>query len=176
MARTGAAIDRYLTAFENGTLDPEDLAGRLAQLKTRSQQLRARRDELAGHVAAIPTTPPATALRRVADHVADIVAPGSHTQRKALIEALIAQVKITGPGRVVPVFRIPSRQQRIMHRFQGAWQPRGARPPKIRFAQWPIWWGRWDSNPHWQEPKSCASAVGLRPQRQTPSSLRSLAT
>jgi hypothetical protein len=26
------------------------------------------------------------------------------------------------------------------------------------------WWGRWDSNPHWQEPKSCASAVGLRPQ------------
>jgi hypothetical protein len=49
-------------------------------------------------------------------------------------------------------------------------------------------WGRWDSNPHWQEPKSCASAVGLRPpvlpyrvlldrqNRQTPSSLRSRAT
>jgi len=30
LARTGAAIDRYLAAFENGTLDPEDLAGRLA--------------------------------------------------------------------------------------------------------------------------------------------------
>jgi len=30
-----------------------------------------------------------------------------NTQRKALIEALIAQVKITGPGRIVPVFRIP---------------------------------------------------------------------
>src|SRR5215472_9711317 len=26
------------------------------------------------------------------------------------------------------------------------------------------WWGRWDSNPHWQDPKSCASAVGLRPR------------
>src|SRR5215469_1549304 len=47
------------------------------------------------------------------------------------------------------------------------------------------WWGRWDSNPHWQDPKSCASAIGLRPQppggaggggAQTPSSLRSLAT
>ena len=24
-------------------------------------------------------------------------------------------------------------------------------------------WGRWDSNPHWQDPKSCASAIGLRP-------------
>ncbi len=52
LARTSAAIDRYLTAFENGTLDPEDLAPRLAQLKTRSAQLRARRDELAGQVAA----------------------------------------------------------------------------------------------------------------------------
>jgi hypothetical protein len=31
-------------------------------------------------------------------------------QRKALIEALVAQVKITGPGRVVPTFRIPQPQ------------------------------------------------------------------
>jgi site-specific DNA recombinase len=107
MARTGAAIDRYLTAFENGTLDPEDLAGRLAQLKARSQQLRARRDELAGQVAAVPAAPPPATLRQVADHIADIIASGSHTQRKALIEALIARIKITGPGRIVPVFRIP---------------------------------------------------------------------
>ncbi len=41
LARTGAAIDRYLTAFENGTLEPEDLAERLAERKARSQQLRA---------------------------------------------------------------------------------------------------------------------------------------
>ncbi|HUK69605.1 MAG TPA: zinc ribbon domain-containing protein [Streptosporangiaceae bacterium] len=33
LARTAAAIDRYLDAFEQGTLDPEDLDGRLAQLK-----------------------------------------------------------------------------------------------------------------------------------------------
>ena len=107
LARTGGAIDRYLAAFENGTLDPEDLAERLAQLKARSAQLRARRDELASQVAAVPAAPPAAALRQVADHIADIIASGSHTQRKALIEALVAQVKITGPGRFVPVFRIP---------------------------------------------------------------------
>jgi site-specific DNA recombinase len=107
LARTSAAIDRYLTAFENGTLDPEDLAGRLAQLKARSAQLRARRDDLAEQVAAVPGTPPAATLRQVADRIADIVASGSHSQRKALIEVLIAQIKITGPGRIVPVFRIP---------------------------------------------------------------------
>jgi hypothetical protein len=30
----------------------------------------------------------------------------------AIIEALAAQVKITGPGRIVPVFRIPQVQDR----------------------------------------------------------------
>jgi site-specific DNA recombinase len=107
LAKTGAAIDRYLTAFENGALDPEDLAVRLAQLKARSAQLRARRDELAEQVAAVPTAPPAAILWQVADHIGDIVASGSHSQRKALIEVLIAQIKITGPGRIVAVFRIP---------------------------------------------------------------------
>jgi site-specific DNA recombinase len=107
MPKTGAAMDRYLTAFENGTLDPEHLAGRLAQLKARATELRCRRDELAGQVAAVPSAPPTATLRQVADHVADIVASGSHSQRKALIEVLIARIKITGPGRIVPVFRIP---------------------------------------------------------------------
>jgi site-specific DNA recombinase len=51
--------------------------------------------------------PPAATLLQVAEHIADVIASGSHSQRKALIEALVAQVKITGPGRIVPVFRIP---------------------------------------------------------------------
>jgi site-specific DNA recombinase len=107
LARTGAALDRYLAAFENGTLDPEDLAGRLDQLKTRSRQLRTRRDELASQLTDLPTPPPAATLRQVADHIDEIIGAGTCTQLKALIEALVADVKITGPGRVVPVFRIP---------------------------------------------------------------------
>jgi site-specific DNA recombinase len=51
--------------------------------------------------------PPPAALRQVADHVSEVILAGNHNQRKALIEALVAQVKITGPGRIVPVFRIP---------------------------------------------------------------------
>ena len=35
-------------------------------------------------------------------------------QRKALIEALIAHVKITGPGQVIPVFRIPQTADQSM--------------------------------------------------------------
>lgn len=107
LARTGAALDRYLAAFESGALDPEDLAGRLAQLKARSHQLRARRDELARELTDVPAPPPPGTLRQVADHIDEIVGAGTYTQRKALIKALVANVKITGPGRVVPVFRIP---------------------------------------------------------------------
>ena len=54
LARTGAALDRYLAAFENGALDPEDLAAQLAQLKARSHQLRARRDELTIELTDVP--------------------------------------------------------------------------------------------------------------------------
>jgi site-specific DNA recombinase len=54
----------------------------------------------------MPTAPPAATLQQVADHIADIVRAGSDSQRKALIEVL-AQIKITGRGRLVPVFRIP---------------------------------------------------------------------
>jgi site-specific DNA recombinase len=55
----------------------------------------------------VPTIPPSATLREVADHIDEIIGSGSHAQRKALIEALVAQVKITGLGRIVPVFRIP---------------------------------------------------------------------
>ena len=106
LARTGAAIGRYLTAFENGTLDPEDLASRLTALKARSRQLSIRRDELTAQLAEPPTVPPTAILQEVADHIGQVINSGSHNQRKALIEALVAQVKITGPGRIVPVVRI----------------------------------------------------------------------
>jgi site-specific DNA recombinase len=103
LAKTSAAIDRYLAAFENGTLDPEDLADRLARLKGTSRQLAARRDELGSELDAEPAIPPSATLREVADHIDQIIAAGSDSQRKTLIEALVAQVKITGPGRIVPV-------------------------------------------------------------------------
>ena len=73
-----APIDRYLTAFENGTLDPEDLAGRLVVLKA-----------------------------RIADRITGVIKSGTNSQCQALIEALTATIKITGPGTIIPVFRVP---------------------------------------------------------------------
>jgi site-specific DNA recombinase len=107
LARTSAAADRYLAAFENGSLDPEDLAPRLAHLKARTAQLHARHDELAAQIAAALTAPPAATLLKIAEHIDDIIRSGTANQRKALIETLVARIKITGPDRIVLVFRIP---------------------------------------------------------------------
>ncbi len=105
--KVNAAIDRYLSAFERGTLDEEMVADRLPALREQTKQLRARRTELAAAIDEQPTAPDITTLTEVADHINEIITDGTANQRKALIEALVPQVKITGPDRLVPVFRIP---------------------------------------------------------------------
>ncbi|MFE3254590.1 recombinase zinc beta ribbon domain-containing protein [Nocardia sp. NPDC059091] len=107
LAKAQQAIDRYLNAFENGTLDPELLAGRLGELRTKTTQLATRRDQLTAALASEPTAPGPATLDVIADHIANIITTGTCTQAKALIEALVAQVAITGPDRLVPTFRIP---------------------------------------------------------------------
>ncbi|SFR27879.1 Recombinase [Lentzea waywayandensis] len=107
ITKTGQAIDRYLTAFERGTMDEELVADRLTELRAKTKQLRTRRDQLTLALDDEPTTPEPATLVAVADHVAEITTSGMHNQAKALVEALVASVTITGPDRLAPVFRIP---------------------------------------------------------------------
>jgi site-specific DNA recombinase len=107
IAETNGKIDRYLTAFENGKLDDELVGQRLGELRATSKQLAARREELAAALDAEPTMPDTATLAQVADQVTQVIDAGSDKIRKALIETLIARVIITGPDRVVPVYRIP---------------------------------------------------------------------
>src|SRR5207248_480078 len=101
------AIDRYLDAFENRTLDADQLAERVGKLNDRHKQLRQRRDELRIQLDSQPVMPDQATLAEVSHHISEIITSGTNNQRKALIEALVAHIKITGPDRIVPVFRIP---------------------------------------------------------------------
>ncbi|WP_245959610.1 recombinase family protein [Prauserella flavalba] len=107
ITKTGQAIDRYLSAFERGTMDEELVADRLTELRAKTKQLRIRRDELTLALDDEPTTPEPATLAAVADHITEIITNGTHNQTKALVEALVAKVTITGPDRLIPVFRIP---------------------------------------------------------------------
>ncbi|MFD6161652.1 recombinase family protein [Nocardia sp. NPDC060256] len=83
LAKAQQTIDRYLNAFENGTLDPELLAARLNELRTKTQQLTTRHDQLTATLTSEPTTPEPATLHSIADHITGIITP---TQTKALIE------------------------------------------------------------------------------------------
>lgn len=107
ITKTGQAIDRYLTAFERGTMDEELVADRLTELRAKTKQLRVRQDELTLALDDEPTALEPATLVAVADHIAEIITSGTHNQIKALVEALVAKVTITGPDRLIPVFRIP---------------------------------------------------------------------
>jgi site-specific DNA recombinase len=76
LATTNAAMDRYLTAFENGTLDDALLAERLAGLRVKAKQLVRRRDELTEALAAAPVQPTPADLNEVADYITEIIATG----------------------------------------------------------------------------------------------------
>ncbi|QIS22768.1 hypothetical protein [Nocardia terpenica] len=54
---TNSKIDRYLTPFETGSLDPEPVSLRLTGLRDTSRQLTARRDELIATIDNAPILP-----------------------------------------------------------------------------------------------------------------------
>ncbi|WP_209634722.1 recombinase family protein [Kibdelosporangium banguiense] len=105
--KTQAAIDRYLDAFENGKLDEDQLAGRVNKLNERHKQLRWRRDHLRDELDNQPVMPDRSTLDEVHSHINSIFRAGNNNQRKAVIETLVAGIKILAPDRIVPVFRIP---------------------------------------------------------------------
>lgn len=107
LTKTNQAIDRYFTAFEHGTITEDLVAERLIKLRGKIRQLRNRHDELTLAIHDQPAAPSPTTLTDITNHITTIINTGAANQRKALIEALIAHVTITGPDRLTPVFRIP---------------------------------------------------------------------
>jgi site-specific DNA recombinase len=102
-----AAIDRYHTAFENGTMDDTTAGPRITELRHKITQLQARRDDLAANLAHEPALPPAGTLERLRAYLEHTIARGTDAQRKRAIAALVAEVRINQKGQVIPVFRIP---------------------------------------------------------------------
>jgi site-specific DNA recombinase len=107
LAKTQAAIDRYLTAFEAGTMDPDICQPRLAELAERAKQLRTRAAELAADLDHPPAAPSPVELRQVREYIRDILAHGTAQERKSLYEALIDHIEITSDDTIVPVYRVP---------------------------------------------------------------------
>jgi site-specific DNA recombinase len=101
-----AAIDRYHAAFEAGTMDDDTCGPRLKALRHEIEQLKGRRDEITDTIDAEPAAPPAATIDAIRTYLGHVIADGTSAERKAAIEALIAEVRITDE-RIIPVFKIP---------------------------------------------------------------------
>ncbi|GIF98333.1 recombinase family protein [Catellatospora citrea] len=104
------AVDRYLTAFEKGTLDDEDpeIQNRLTNLRRQAKQLRADKARLEFDLDQPPVGPSPAELTMIRNHITEIIRDGDHKAKKALFEALIEAVEIQSDDSVIPRFRIPT--------------------------------------------------------------------
>lgn len=115
-AKAEEAIERYLGAFEAGTLSEAQCGARLAKLGTKITELRSRREELLAAMdqasAEVPSDAELSSLRAQID---DALANGATPARKALLQALVHDVRAESRDKVVPWFRV-----------------RGGEPEKVR--------------------------------------------
>jgi len=90
LAKVESGIDRYLRAFETGTM-PETVCGeRVKTLAAQSSALRSRQEELADEMDnADLTAPTAEELSVIRQRVTEAVAEGSPASVKALLQALV---------------------------------------------------------------------------------------
>src|SRR5215207_2566290 len=108
IATKHAAIARYHTAFENGTMDDTTAGPRLRELRLEIEQLTARRDDLAGTLDDEPAAPAPESIERIVRYLHQTLTAGTSAERKAAIESLIAEVRITDEGVIIPVFKLPT--------------------------------------------------------------------
>ncbi|MHB1721227.1 MAG: recombinase family protein [Acidimicrobiales bacterium] len=108
LAKVESGIDRYLRAFETGAM-PEALCGeRVKALGAQATALRARREQLADEMEdADLTAPTPEELWALRQRVAEAVAQGSAGPVKALLQALIHEIRVDSRQAIHPTFRVP---------------------------------------------------------------------
>jgi hypothetical protein len=123
MRKADESVQRYLLAFENGTL-PEAMCGeRMRALADRLGELRARQAELEAAVDESPADDPWANfdVSAVQAEVGRIVSgDDAFPLRKALLRLYVEEVQIEGKHSIYPVFRVPADPVRLMSGLVGA--------------------------------------------------------
>jgi hypothetical protein len=101
--------ERYLLAFEHGTLSDLDCGTRLRALSEEITQLDARRRELELQIAAAaPTEIDATALEELASLLANGLPTSAPSERKHVLGQLVESIEIRGRDWIKPTLRLPA--------------------------------------------------------------------
>ncbi len=108
LAKAEQAVERYLLAFEVGSLPEAQCGERVRTLGAKIAELRDRRTELAEALEGGDLRPPtAQQIANTRQQVLGAIDNGTDRQRKILLQALVHEVRVHGRGRVLPTFRVP---------------------------------------------------------------------
>ena len=107
LRKTNDTLDRYFHAFEHGTMPENACAPRIAKLTQRLSELEARRTELAA--ADDDQLEPLSDddLHLLQAHVTEVIADGDPPARKALLQALIQEIRVVSRDEIYPFFNLP---------------------------------------------------------------------
>ncbi len=107
LRKTEAAIERYILAFEAGTISDAMFGPRVRDLGEQARTLKARRDQLEEAADLAAMDPPAQAdIDALRTELAQIVANGTDAHRKAAAQAFVDRLVVVEPGVVQPTYLI----------------------------------------------------------------------
>jgi hypothetical protein len=101
------ALERYFQAFEKGAMPEQACGARIDELSRQITGLQARRDELA-HDDTRPDPLTDADIRELQAKVSKTFHNGDPPSRKALLQALIDEIKVVTPGEIHPIFVLPT--------------------------------------------------------------------
>lgn len=132
VAKTETAIDRYLCAFETGSLTEATCGQRMQRHAKRLAELRASRANLQADLDSqdVPVPSPAD-LRLLRERIAEALDAGPDHARKTVFQELVHEIRVESRQCIRPAFRISN----------------GHGPTVSGFANHPERWAAWDSNP-----------------------------
>lgn len=103
------ALQRYFDAFESGSLTARRLAGRKEDLEQRLAELRTQRETLQEELADKSiTTPTANDVGALIASIADAMQNGTPSQRKALMQQLVSEIRVESRSAIFPTYRLPA--------------------------------------------------------------------
>ena len=107
LRKTNDTLDRYFHAFEQGSMPEQACAPRIAKLTQRLSELEARRTELAVSDDDQPGPLTDDDLHHLQAHVAEVIAHGAPPARKALLQALVQEIRVVSRDEIYPFFNLP---------------------------------------------------------------------
>src|SRR5207247_9045084 len=102
------ALDRYFNAFETGSMSEEMCRPRIERLAERLRGLRARKAELTTAIEDEQVTgPDPDEVEALKAKIRQAILGGPVERRKAILQELVAEVRVESRSCIRPTFRLP---------------------------------------------------------------------